>query len=578
MASPSRALLFDAMERFGSPHSVPRGWGSANDQNTVPRGSQPSPDAARLMHTDVVERAVWRRNSCIVFVDGRDCAVIWLWSFSTNQLVRVPCVGDVPPPRTGHAIAVHDDTLYLHGGASTVCPVYPFYRMDLTVREWRPVTTMHGAAHAPQQRLRHTMTATGGRLLIYGGHPLDLSLEELRRAAGLGFYNVFSYDLKTGEWRSAAGLPLLFAHSAVAFGNTFVLFVGGLESRLDVGDAHSPPQADVSLRTYAVHTERLSWQCLDDAVQQGANSSSPGTFARGEATWREGLELPDTPSPPRYVSADGVVPTLPPRLRPSLAVLGSEVVVAGGIGFDGSGREHAVQDLWVLDVERRQWRRIESFSGWWCAVPVLATTADCLIATPDLMRTYRLQLGAKRAYGWSADENLITVSTEPLKTTHVSLRRSHSPQPQNAAGASTSRQSSVGRLAEEKLLGKVAASRAASQHVPPWAQAIATVDIAAAHPVAAAAPPKIAVDAPKPPRRYASSSVIREIAGEVMDDEPSTAPMALRPAAAEDRDEERVRLGAATFHAVPDDSPSDPLELLPTMRRNKQQPQYPRRP
>jgi hypothetical protein len=253
--------------------------------------------------------------------------------------------------------------------------------------------------------------------------------------------------------------------------------------------------------------------------------------------------------------------------------------------------------MWVLDVETRRWRRMETFIDWWPHTPILAASADTIYATADLQATWQLPVGAKEVFGWSCDKGAVAVSTEAaiggngrqraspgspttakptfvprtrLDTSglpaghgaHPDVLRSPAPPVQTAPTKTPVRGgspvpaigSSVQRQLEAEGAGIPAPSMHAMPHRPsrsssaPWATAFAGVTLEGVH--AGADPEQSPSRQGAPPRQFHSSTAAAVIA--------------------DDRGEhvaEHDRLAAATFAPVADDAPADPLELLPSMRR-----------
>jgi hypothetical protein len=338
-----------------------------------PERSEAVPLQIGLLLSKSLATAQWRASSTLVLHDGSDSKFLWLWNYVDGSVTRAPCEGEIPPPRLGHAVAVCESTseFFLFGGATAV-DEYPFYILDLTTFRWkqgRPL--MNRAERAPAPRVNHTMCSAshGGveMIIIYGGHPADVSVSGLKDAVALGFYSVFCFEVATRSWTSGQGLPMVFNHAATVFGDRFLIISAGLECRIDLGQSGDAPEVDIIDETYACDLlNNFQWQRISEAAD------------------------PQRPIPPK-------------RFGHCVCAVGSELLIAGGTSFDSRGRECVLQDMWILDVASREWRRIESFVDRWARTPLILRSSTSLLATCDLRAVYKLAVGASKVLGWTRE-------------------------------------------------------------------------------------------------------------------------------------------------------------------------------
>lgn len=206
----------------------------------------------------------------------------------------------LPEPRTGAAVAVDRDSVYVIGGGTSVAGPGSEtnevlrYDFDRPAAGWVPTGTLPGAG-----RRHAASTSIDGRIHIFGGVHED---DSGRR---LALRDTWRYFAERDEWIRTADLPEpLWGASAVAVGRRYVLIVGG------AGQGHLDAARDG--KPFPPHIRRV-W--LYDIVTD---------------LYRPLMQPPAT------------------TLHPATAVFGNSLYLLGGVGTDGKPE---------VTVRRADWDR-----------------------------------------------------------------------------------------------------------------------------------------------------------------------------------------------------------------------------
>eukprot|EP00741_Cyanophora_paradoxa_P008291 tig00001286_g8020.t1 len=281
-------------------------------------------------------------------------------------------LGAPPSARAAAAHALVGRFLYVHGGYFDVWQnVADMHRLNLDAHVWEPVPYAGGPA--PAARHGHTATLVGRRLFVFGG----------ALAAGKALNDLSLFDLDTGTWfcPTATGdvPPPVYAHSAVLRGRSIVVY-GGCHQMRKTADIYLLNVDTYEWRLVQTKGERPeptfghSATLLEDArtmlvfggcTRKDAFSDAVYTLDLETLTWRREELLGRTPS----------------------GRMGHTCVLYGGrrlllFGGHAAGDRASNDDLWVLDLEKREWRERSGarwrglLAGrWWHA----AALSDCML-------------------------------------------------------------------------------------------------------------------------------------------------------------------------------------------------------
>ncbi|ESL07532.1 hypothetical protein TRSC58_04777 [Trypanosoma rangeli SC58] len=267
--------------------------------------------------------------------------IIWCLHLVTRTWYETPCTGTVPAPRQNHAATSFAGKLLLCGGeplqaSSTQPPRFmSFYELSLDTYIW---TRMDTFGAVPLNRSHHSCSILGESLILLGGKPVlsqdegavtDEHMNEFVRA---GFYDVFILDIASRVWRSVVVVgptPHLWSHSAVVYGEKYILVFGGMEvvtndivatsRHSNPHQQHEPPVAKVSNKLYILDVDQMALRLVPHVMKY--------------------------PTSPRAFHA--------------AHVNGCKMYVLGGLNVNRDGKVALLDDLWVYDITNGKWDVME---------------------------------------------------------------------------------------------------------------------------------------------------------------------------------------------------------------------------
>ena len=291
--------------------------------------------------------------------------------------------GDVPPARRHFSLCEYRGRMMLYGGkpldAAAEGEPEPLYSLCTRTGRW---TQVHTTGDHPGPRTHHTTVVVDNLLLLFGGRTLSEAptVADVQADKRRGFYDVYVLDLQQLLWhrveRYDPNAPMLWGHGASVFRN-FMVVTGGFEVSAPpptglLQDASAQPSAMLNDAVFVFDIERCEWR-----------KASP--HPRHEAPL--------------------------PRALHSSHTMGGEVLIYGGITVGNEGRTSNVMDAWLWDIASGGWRRFPFAVSYWTGQRPLSAvlSPEGSIAVASNQTEVHYFDFTRRTEGWK------TVSCDPSR-------------------------------------------------------------------------------------------------------------------------------------------------------------------
>ncbi|KAE9605509.1 hypothetical protein Lal_00024538 [Lupinus albus] len=249
---------------------------------------------------------------------------IHLFDLETQSWSVVEASGDTPPPRVGVTMAAVGDTIYVFGGRDGEHKeLNELYSFDTKTNKWALISS---GDVGPPNRSYHSTTANDRYVFIFGGCGVAGRLNDLwafdvvdnkwvefpspgesckgRGGPGLiavqgkiwvvyGFAgeevdDVHSFDLAHKSWaevETSGQKPTARSVFSTVSNGKHIIIYGG---EIDPSDQGHMGAGKFSGEVYALDTETLAWQKLEEVVDLGGHPGPRGWCAFSGAVWKGG--------------------------------------------------------------------------------------------------------------------------------------------------------------------------------------------------------------------------------------------------------------------------------------------------
>ena len=221
-----------------------------------------------------------------------------------------------------------------------------------------------------------------GHLVVYGGKPFSplldgssgtLTNSAMRELFRRGFYDVHILALDTFTWRRieirTPSAPLLWGHTAVAYGSNCILVHGGLDVSPAPGARETdPPEARLNPDIFSFNLKTLQWGRCTNIFRKDVSGIAP-----------MGVGPPST------------TPKLPPARAMHVAqIRGDELVIFGGFRFaPHNGMPEVLNDCWVWDATSNVWKEMEFCLDRWDSAKLISVMYyDQLVVANQLNKLF----------------------------------------------------------------------------------------------------------------------------------------------------------------------------------------------
>jgi len=159
-----------------------------------------------------------------------------VFDIATETWATVPQTGNIPTARLSHVAALVGTKIYVFGG-ETSREMNDTYAMDTKTMIWESIKTSEQSKDGdPPARKRHSISATGKSIFIFGGWA------SLNNMKGEYVDDLWELDTEKSSWikhsRTGPVPPLRGGHATAILKDKLFLFGGNGPTRTDYNDLH----------------------------------------------------------------------------------------------------------------------------------------------------------------------------------------------------------------------------------------------------------------------------------------------------------------------------------------------------